>query len=270
MLVSLLSAGNFVIGMGAFVIFGILSPMAQGLGLSEAGAGHVLTVYALAYAVSSPLAVAATGRLSRRTVLAGGMALFGLSALGSALAPSPELLYAARALGALGAGVYTPVAASVAAATSAPEERGRALARVFFGLTLAQVLGVPVGSFLAYSLGWRSSFLAVAALAAPCTVALVLLVPGRLAFQPTRLASLAATLRDWRTMLAVAFTVTYLVPIYVVYTYLAPLLETTMGFGRDGVTAAFLALGLGARHAGRRHPRPDDGGSRRAGRARGA
>jgi predicted MFS family arabinose efflux permease len=246
MLVSLLSAGNFVIGMGAFVIFGILSPMADGLGLSEAGAGQVLTVYALAYAVSSPLVVAATGRLSRRTVLAGGMALFGLAALGSALAPGAGALYAARALGALGAGVFTPVAASVAAAASPPEERGRALARVFFGLTLAQVLGVPVGSFLAYSLGWRSSFLAVAVLAAPCVAALLLLVPGRLAFQPTRLASLAATLSDWRTMLAVAFTMTYLVPIYVVYTFLAPLLETTMGFGRNGVTAAFLALGAGA------------------------
>src|SRR4029079_17048137 len=125
MLLSVLSAGNFVIGMGAFVIFGILSPMAADLGISNGEAGHVLTVYALAYAVSSPLAVAATGRLSRRTVLAGGMALFGVSALASALAPSPELLYAARALGALGAGVFTPVAASVAAATSAPEERRR-------------------------------------------------------------------------------------------------------------------------------------------------
>src|SRR6185369_16578794 len=68
MLLSLLSAGNFVIGMGAFVIFGILSPMAADLGISNGEAGHVLTVYALAYAVSSPLAVAATGRLSRRTV----------------------------------------------------------------------------------------------------------------------------------------------------------------------------------------------------------
>ncbi len=246
MLVSLLSAGNFVIGMGAFVILGMLSPMAQGLGMSSGEAGHVLTVYALAYAVSSPLAVAATGRLSRRTVLAGGMALFGLAALGSALAPSAGTLYAARILGALGAGVYTPIAASVAAAASAPGERGRALSRVFFGLTLAQVLGVPVGSFLAYSFGWRTSFLAVAVLAAPCVVALVVLVPARLAFQSTRLASLAATLGDWRTMLAVAFTITYLAPIYVVFTYLAPLLETTMGFGRNGITAAFLALGIGA------------------------
>ncbi|MFO1208343.1 MAG: MFS transporter [Amaricoccus sp.] len=246
MLLSLLSAGNFVIGMGAFVIFGILGPMAADLGISNGEAGHVLTVYALAYAVSSPLAVAATGRLSRRTVLAGGMALFTLSALGSALAPGPSALYAARALGALGAGVFTPVAASVAAATSASDERGRALSRVFLGLTLAQVLGVPVGSFLAYSFGWRSSFLAVAALAAPCAAALLLLVPRQLAFQPTRLASLATMLGDWRTMLAVAFTVSYLVPIYVVYTFLGPLLEATMGFGRNGVTAAFLALGCGA------------------------
>ena len=122
----------------------------------------------------------------------------------------------------------------------------RLLLAVSDGLTLAQVLGVPVGSFLAYSFGWRSSFLAVAALAAPCAAALLLLVPRQLAFQPTRLASLATMLGDWRTMLAVAFTVSYLVPIYVVYTFLGPLLEATMGFGRNGVTAAFLALGCGA------------------------
>ena len=245
MLIWLLSAGNFVIGMGAFVVLGILNPMAEGLGMSSAAAGRVLTVYALAYAASSPLMVAGTGRLSRRTVLAGGMALFGLAALASALAPTPGALYAARAVGALGAGVFTPVAATVAAAT-APEARGRALARVFFGLTLAQVLGVPVGSFLAYSLGWQTSFLLVAALAAPCAAAMLLRVPRDLPFQATRLASLGATLLDWRTLIAVVFTLTYLAAIYMVYTYLAPLLAQTMGYGRNGVSATFLIYGFGA------------------------
>ena len=246
MLVWLLSAGNFVIGMGAFVVLGILNPMAEGLGMSSSAAGWVLTTYALAYGVASPLAVAATGRLSRRTVLAAGLALFGLAALGSALAPTPAALYATRAFAALGAGIFTPVAAVVAAAASPPAERGRALARVFFGLTLAQVLGVPVGSFVAYTLGWQTSFLLVAILAVPCLIGILARVPRDLPFQPTRLASLGEVLADWRTLLAILFTASLMIAVYVVYTYLAPLLAETMGFGRNGISAAFLVFGFGA------------------------
>lgn len=246
MLVWLLSAGNFVIGMGAFVVLGILNPMAEGLSMPTSTAGRVLTVYALAYGIASPLAVAATGRLSRRTVLATGMALFGLAALLSALATTPGALFAARALGALGAGLFTPVTAVVAAAASPPRERGQALARVFFGLTLAQVLGVPVGSFLAYSFGWRTSFALVAALAVPCMVGLLLRVPRDLPFQATRLATLAEVLADWRTLVSIVFTTTFLAAVYIVYTYLAPLLAETMGFGRNGISAVFLVYGVGA------------------------
>lgn len=143
-----LSLANFAIGMGAFVAVGILTPVAQGFGLTVAQAGWVMTVYALVYAVASPLLVAVTGAVDRRALMLAGMAVFGLGALGSALAPSFAALLAARAMMALGGGVVTPVAAAVVAGLSAPEMRGRALATVFGGLTLAQVLGVPVGAWL--------------------------------------------------------------------------------------------------------------------------
>lgn len=92
MLIWLLSAGNFVIGMGAFVVIGMLAPIAEGFGISTAQAGLVLTVFALAYAVCSPLGVAATGAWSRRRVLSTGLGLFGVAALLCALAPTPEIL----------------------------------------------------------------------------------------------------------------------------------------------------------------------------------
>jgi predicted MFS family arabinose efflux permease len=245
-LIGLLSAGNFVIGMGAFVVIGMLSPMAASFGMTSGGAGLVLTTYALAYAVGSPLAVAATGAWPRRRVLLIGMGLFGLGALLSALAPTPVALYATRVLAAVGAGLYTPVAAGVAAVASPPEERGRALARVFFGLTLAQVLGVPAGSFLAYSLGWPATFLVVAALAFACLAGVRRLVPGDLPFQATRLASLAEALADWRSLASVLFTTTFLGSLYVVYTYFTPLLEETMGFGRNQIALTLLVYGVGA------------------------
>jgi predicted MFS family arabinose efflux permease len=224
----------------------MLEPIAEGLALDPGSAGLVLTVYAIAYALASPPSVAATGGLARRVVLTAGLGLFALAALLAALAPSPGLLLAARALAAVGAGLYTPNAAAVAVGASPPEKRGAALSNVFFGLTLAQVLGVPAGSALAYGFGWRASFVLVAALAVPVLVGLWRLVPRDLPFQPTRLGALGAALADWRTMATVLFTATFLGAIYVPYTFLAPLLSEAMGFGGAGVTAALLVYGLGA------------------------
>ncbi|TFL19065.1 MFS transporter [Jannaschia formosa] len=245
-LIPVLSGANFVIGMGAFLVIGMLGPLARDLALPAAQAGWVMTAYALAYAVLSPLLVSLTGGFGRRRVVAAGMALFGLGALGSALAPSLEALLAARVVAAAGAGLTTPVAAAVAAALAAPEARGRVLAFVFMGLTVAQVLGVPAGSWIAYTFGWRAAFWVVAALCLLATVAIWRIVPAGLAFQRVTLGDLGSVLANGRLMLAISFTAIFLGAIYVPFTYLAPLLETRMGLDRNGVTAALAVCGLGA------------------------
>ncbi|MEM7488107.1 MAG: MFS transporter [Pseudomonadota bacterium] len=245
-LVPLLSAANFVIGMGAFLVIGALTPIADGLSVSPEAAGWVLTVYALCYVVLSPSLVAATGQFGRRRVMAAGLVLFALGAAGSAAAPSLGWLFAARVLAAAGAGLTTPVAAATAAALAPSEARGKVLALVFLGLTVAQVAGVPAGSWIAYTFGWRTAFWLVAGLSLAAAAMIWLRVPAGLTFQPVRLADLGTVLADGRLMLAVLFTATFLAAIYVPYTYVAPLLEETMGMGRDGVTLALVVAGLGA------------------------
>lgn len=246
MIIAILSASNFVIGMGAFVVIGLLNPIADDFALSTSQAGWIMTSYALAYAVASPVLVSLTGKIGRRRVLTFGLGLFALAALASAIAPNAWSLNAARVLASFGAGMFTPVAAAVGAGLSAPERRGRALAAVFFGLTLAQVLGVPVGSFVAYTFGWRMAFLIVVALAIPCLFLIWTRIPAGLKFQSVTLRDLGATLKNGPIMLAVLFTTTFLGAIYVVYTYLAPLLTQQMGYGRDGITLLLLIFGLGA------------------------
>lgn len=246
LVIPILSVANFVIGMGAFMVIGLLGPVAQGLNLTPAAAGWMMTVYALAYAVLSPLLVAATGRIGRRRVLAIGLGLFALANLVAALSTSAAMLFFARVIAAAGAGMFTPIAAAVAAGLSAPEARGRALAAVFFGLTLAQVLGVPAGSWLAYTFGWRVAFFVVLALAVPCVWLIWTFIPSGLSFQAVSLRDLGRTLRNGPIMLAVMITASFLSGIYVVYTYMSPLLSGTMGFGRDGITAALLVFGCGA------------------------
>ncbi|MFA8384875.1 MAG: MFS transporter [Pelagibaca sp.] len=245
-LIALLSACNFVIGMGAFVVIGMVPLLADDFGISTAAAGGAMTAYALAYAVLSPILVSITGRIGRRRVIAGGMMLFALGAVLAALAPNVTVLYIARALAAAGAGVVTPVGAAVVAALAAPSAQGKAISAFYFGLTLSQVLGVPAGGWIAYTFGWRMAFWIVLALALLFTVLVWVRVPAGLRFTPVSLNDLGRALRDGVVMGAVLFTASFLGAIYVLFTYLAPLLEQTMGFGRDGITLVLLVFGAGA------------------------
>jgi predicted MFS family arabinose efflux permease len=100
-----LAFANFAIGIGAFGVIGVITPISSGLGLTHSQAGMVMSIYALAYAIGSPLAITATGRLDRRSVILTGMGLFFVASLLCALAPNAEALLAGRALAALGAGM---------------------------------------------------------------------------------------------------------------------------------------------------------------------
>lgn len=246
LLIPALSAANFVIGMGAFMVVGLLNPLADDLVISTTLAGWVMTSYALAYAVLSPLLVSLSGKIGRRRVLVAGLSIFAFGCTLCATAPNPAILFGGRVIAAAGAGMFTPVAAAVAAGLSDPEGRAKALATVFFGMTLAQVLGVPAGGFIAYTFGWRSAFTLVALLALPFIWLVWTRVPKGLRFQPVTLADLGKVLRDGPIMLAILFTSSFLCAIYIVFTYLSPLLTETMGFERNGITLALLFYGTGA------------------------
>ena len=246
LLIAVLSMSNFVIGMGAFMIIGLLEPLAADLGLLTARAGAVLTTYAVAYAVLSPVLVSVTGGIGRRRVLAAGLSLFGLACLLPVLVPTEAALHASRILAAAGAGIFTPVAAAVAAGLSAPGNRAKALAAVFFGMTMSQVLGLPLGSFIAYTFGWRAAFAVVLVVLLPCLWLIWTIVPRGLSFQPVTLHDLTRMMRNARLMLAAGFTASFLTAGYVVNTFLAPLLSQNLGWGRDGITLALLVCGIGA------------------------
>lgn len=246
LLIAVLSVSNFVIGMGAFMIIGLLEPLAADLNVSAARAGAVLTTYAVAYAVLSPVLVSLTGGIGRRRVLAAGLALFGLGCLLPVVWPTETALHVSRVFAAAGAGMFTPVAAAVAAGLSAPERRAKALAAVFFGMTMSQILGLPLGSFLAYTYGWRVAFAVVLLILLPCLWLIWTIVPRGLSFQPVTLRDLGRVMRDGRLMLAVGFTTSFLTAGYVVNTFLAPLLSQNLGWGRDGITLALLVCGVGA------------------------
>lgn len=243
---TLLALGNFVVGMGVFVVIGIVSPIAEGLQVSKADAGLVITSYAVAYALLSPIGAALTGSLPRRTVLAGSLGLFCLGTLLSAVSTTLTMLALSRLIVALGAALYTPLSAGVAVAIAPVDERGRALAKVFAGMTMAQVIGVPLGAWMAYRFGWHAPFFVVAVLAAVCAAVLLRSIPHNIHVPAGSVSNILGALANLRLMVAVTFTATLMCSVYIVFTFFGPIIETSTGAEAGLLPVYFMLFGLGA------------------------
>src|SRR5471030_2625272 len=144
-----LAAGMFAIGTDSFVVAGILPNVSKSLGVSVGVAGQMVTVYALSYALLSPVIAATAAHWPRKRLLLAGLAVFVLGNLATALAPTIEWVLASRLLAGLGAAMFSPTATATGASLVPPEKRARALAIVIAGLSSATALGAPMGTFLA-------------------------------------------------------------------------------------------------------------------------
>ncbi|SFW58943.1 Predicted arabinose efflux permease, MFS family [Amycolatopsis australiensis] len=151
-----LAVGTFTVGTDGFVLNGLLPAIAADLRVTESVAGQLTTVFALTYALASPLIAAFTGGWDRRWLLAGGMALFTAGMAGQALGTSFAVVAGARLLAAVGAAAFQSTAYVLAGALSSDERRGRALATVAGGMSVSMVLGVPIGVLAGTWLGWRA------------------------------------------------------------------------------------------------------------------
>jgi predicted MFS family arabinose efflux permease len=201
-----LAIGNFAIASSAFTIAGVLNMLAADLHISVSAAGQLVTVYAVAYAVGSPFLMAASSRLSRRGVVLLGLALTFAGVLGSSLALNAPMLYASRVFVAFGAALYTPTAALIALTTGEPSRRIRGLSLVISGLTIAQIVGVPLGTYAGGLLGWRWGLALAAPAGAAALVMVARWVPRDIAFHPPSFAGFFGALRDWRLGLVIALT----------------------------------------------------------------
>lgn len=237
---------NFTIGAGAFFVIGLIGPLTETLALTKVQAGWIMGAYSLGYALSSPILVSLTGARPRRAVILTGVGVFVVASILSAFAWDIASLYAARTLAAMGAGIVTPVAAGVAAASSAPERRGAALSVVFGGITLAQVVGVPGGAFIGFTFGIRAAFLLAAALCVLAAAWVTWSTPRNVPFAPQSLGTLGRTLMSPPHLVSVTLTVTIAASGYLGYTFLGPLTEMRLGMGRNGVALILLAAGIGA------------------------
>ncbi|WP_214416138.1 MFS transporter [Sphaerisporangium fuscum] len=239
-----LSIATFAVGTDGFVIAGILIPVARSLHVSIAAAGQLITAFAITYAVAAPVMGALTTSLDRKKVLVGALLVFAAGNAVTAVSPTYALVFAGRVLTAVGAGVITSTASSVAAATVTEAQRGRALSIVMGGLTAATALGVPLGTWIGGT-SWRATLWLVVVLSLVAAAGVVAFLPA-LKLPAAGLRQRLAMLADRRVLGILAVTLVTLSGANTMSAYLAPAVAPVTGGNSGTLTVVFWISGLAA------------------------
>ena len=243
----LLALGMFALGTDAFIIAGVLPVIAHETGVSEGLVGQLITVFALTYGLGAPILAAATAHWPRHRVLMGALGLLGLANLASAFSPSFPFLLLTRILAGCFAATYTPLAFAVGIELAPPAKRGQALALVVSGLNVATVLGAPLGTWIGEYFGWRLSFIMVGGLAGIAFLFLVLFrlpTPASFALTSPSLKDRLSPITNPRVVLALIPAFLWNVGVYVLYPYIALLLQQQLHISDVSVLLACFGLGI--------------------------
>ena len=240
-----LSIGAFGIGITEFAPMGLLPDIATGIGVSIPAAGLLVSAYALGVMLGAPLMTLATGRMKRRSLLIALMGIFTLGNLLSAVASDYAMLMAARVVTSLNHGAFFGVGSVVAASLVAPERRASAVAAMFMGLTLANVLGVPLAPWVGANFGWRTAFGAIAVWGLFTMAALRLALPDMPRAEGADMLAELGVLRRRDALVALTLTAVGSAAMFTVFTYIAPILREETGAGTLFVTAMLIVYGLG-------------------------
>jgi predicted MFS family arabinose efflux permease len=236
--------GAFAIGAETFLVSGVLPQIAVDLHVTAAAAGSLVTIFAIAYAFGSPLIAVATAGVERKRLLIGAIAAFALANLVAAFAPNFLSLAAARALLALTAGTFMPAAVAFATSMFSAEHRGRAIALIYAGMTMATVLGVPAGTYLAAVAGWRAPFFGVAVLAALAAVGVATALPRVQNASAAGFAERLAVMRRPDVLQMLTLTALALIGPFALNTFLGVLAESALGIGGDKLALVLVFFGV--------------------------
>ncbi|MBD9724688.1 MFS transporter [Streptomyces caniscabiei] len=240
-----LAIGAFGIGTTEFVIMGVLPEVAAGFDVSIPTAGFLVSGYALGVVIGAPITTALGTRVSRKRMLMLLMGLFIVGNLLSALAPAYFVMLIGRVVASLAHGAFFGIGSVVAADLVAPDRKAGALAMMFSGLTVANVVGVPLGTLIGQSVGWRATFAGVAALGVVGLLGIARLVPEMPRPAEVRLRHELAAFKNVQVLLSMAMTVLGFGGVFAAVTYVGPMMTQVAGFADSSVTWLLVLLGLG-------------------------
>ncbi|MGK8485922.1 MFS transporter [Nocardia asiatica] len=240
-----LTLGAFGIGTTEFVVVGLLPDIADTYAVSIPTAGLLVTGYALGVVAGAPLMTGLGTRVSRKRMLLGMLALLVLGNVLSAVAPTFGLMLTGRIVASLAHGAFFGIGAVVAGTLVSPDRRAGAIAIMFTGLTVATMVGVPLGTLLGQSFGWRLTFLFVALVGLLGSAGVAALVPEQPAPADAALRTELAVFRNPQVLLAMAMTVLGFGGVFAAITYLAPMMTEVTGYAESSVTWLLVLFGLG-------------------------
>jgi DHA1 family inner membrane transport protein len=240
-----LAAASFGIGMGEFVIVGLLPDLATDLRVQVPRAGLLVSVYALSVAFGSPFVAAALHRMSKRGALLLLMAVFCGGNIACTLAPDFSFLLVARVITALSHGAFFGIGAVVALQIAPAGQGARAVALLFTGMTLANVVGVPAGSWIGQIWGWRTTFAIVTLVGAVALAAIARYVPRDSTKTASGLRGEFVALKRKQVWLALLISATSSAALFAMLTFLTPFLERETGLSPHEAAFALLVFGLG-------------------------
>lgn len=240
-----LALSAFAIGTTEFVIMGLLPEVAGDLGVSIPSAGWLISGYALGVAIGAPIMALLTAKLPRKRTLMLLMVIFIIGNGLCALAYNYNLLMMARVITALCHGAFFGIGAVVAASLVAPGKQASAVALMFTGLTLANVLGVPLGTWFGQLYGWRATFWGVSVIGVLAFIALIVSLPTNRDEKPVHLASEIGALANGKLWLSLLMTVFFAAAMFALFSYIAPLLLQVTGISDKGVSWTLFLIGGG-------------------------
>ncbi|WP_406631738.1 MFS transporter [Amycolatopsis sp. WGS_07] len=240
----ILAVGTFVLGVDGFVLPGLLPEISASLSVSVASAGQLTTVFAVAYAVGSPVIATLAGRADRRIVIGAGMVAFLAGMVLQAAGPTYGIVLAGRVVAALGAAAFQANAFAVAGVLAPPERRSRAFAVIGAGSSLAAVLGVPFGLLIGQFWGWRGTLWTIVALAAIAAVLAGLFVPS-MTLPATTMRDRLAVLVNPRIVTLLAVSALVLAPSFLLTAYASAVVGISSPGSANAILVALLVYGAG-------------------------
>ncbi|MFE6049124.1 MFS transporter [Kitasatospora sp. NPDC056446] len=240
-----LAIGAFGIGTTEFVIMGVLPQVAGDFGVTIPTAGWLVSGYALGVVFGAPLLTVLGTRVSRRKMLMFLMALFVIGNALSAFAPSFGVMLIGRIVASLAHGAFFGIGSVVAADLVAPEKKASAISLMFMGLTVANIVGVPGGTYIGQAAGWRVTFVIVAALGVIGFLGVAKLVPETGRPQAVTVGAEFAAFRNVQVWLAMAMTVLGYGGVFAAITYITPMMTEVTGYTEGAVTWLLVLFGVG-------------------------
>lgn len=240
-----LAVGGFAIGTTEFVIMGLLPAVSDDFGVSIPTAGWLVTGYALGVVVGAPVLTILGTRISRKRMLIALMGIFVIGNLLTAFAPTFEVMVAGRLVASLAHGSFFGIGSVVAAGLVAPDKRARAIAMMFTGITMANLVGVPLGTYVGNSFGWRTTFVLVSLLGVVAMIGVATLVPFTARSGNVQVRREFAAFRNVQVILAMLMTVLGFGGVFATITYIAPMMTDVAGYSEGAVTWLLVLFGLG-------------------------